>query len=192
MTAIDTDGKGGTGTGPDEASDRLPLGRAGHLPSAEACRLAGALGERLGALGLTVATAESCTGGLVAAAITAVPGSSGWFETGLVTYSNEAKVSLLGVGRATLAAHGAVSEAVVREMAAGARARSGADAALAVSGVAGPGGGSAAKPVGTVWLGLALPDGSVEAECHRFAGDRPAVREAAVRKLLHGILSRLN
>ena len=181
MTAIDRNER-------EHDGGEVPAG--GALSSATG-RLAATLGERLQALGLTLATAESCTGGLVAAAITAVPGSSAWFSTGLVTYSNEAKIAFLDVRAATLAAHGAVSEAVVREMAGGARSRTGADAALSVSGVAGPGGGSEAKPVGTVWLGFALPDGSVEAERHAFPGGRAMVRDAAARMLLHGILGRL-
>ena len=163
---------------------------AGRSPG-PAAALAAVLGERLAARGLWIATAESCTGGLLAGAITACPGSSAWFGTGFVTYSNEAKRALLGVTAATLERHGAVSEATVREMAAGARSRTGADLAIAVSGVAGPGGGSADKPVGTVWIGRALADGSLVAECHRFAGDRVTVRARAVIAALRDTLAAL-
>ena len=114
-----------------------------------------ALGEALRRRGWFMATAESCTGGLIAAACTSVAGSSDWFERGFVSYSNAAKTELLGVDAALIAAHGAVSEAVVRAMAQGALARAGVDLAVAVTGIAGPGGGSVDKPVGTVWLGLA-------------------------------------
>jgi nicotinamide-nucleotide amidase len=128
--------------------------------------------------GWMLATAESCTGGLVAAACTDRAGSSAWFERGFVTYSNAAKTELLGVDAALVAAHGAVSEPVARAMAEGAVARSHARVGLATTGVAGPGGGSAAKPVGTVWFAWALPGGTVS-ECVRFDGDRAAVRDAA-------------
>jgi nicotinamide-nucleotide amidase len=133
--------------------------------------------------GLTVALAESCTGGLVAAAITEVPGSSGYFLGGVVSYSNEAKVALLGVPEELLAVHGAVSPEVAGAMAAGARARFGADLAVGVTGVAGPDGGSAEKPVGLVHLGIARP-GEVGTMVQRFDGDRPAIREAAAFRAL--------
>lgn len=126
-----------------------------------------------------MATAESCTGGLIAGACTDLSGSSNWFERGMVTYSNAAKTELLGVDAALIAQHGAVSEPVARAMAAGAIARSHAQVAVAVTGVAGPTGGSAAKPVGTVWFGFALP-GEVLTEIRRFDGDRAAVRAATV------------
>lgn len=142
--------------------------------------LAGRLGEALLAQGATVTVAESCTGGWIAKCLTDVPGSSGWFERGWVSYSNAAKREDLGVAPSLLASEGAVSEAVVRAMADGARRRAGATAALAVSGIAGPGGGSEAKPVGTVCFGLARADGRTEAWTCRFAGDRDAVRRAAV------------
>ena len=130
-----------------------------------------------------MATAESCTGGLIAAACTAVAGSSAWFERGFVTYSNEAKTDLLGVDAALIAEHGAVSEAVACAMAQGAIVRSNAQVAVAVTGVAGPTGGSADKPVGTVWFGWSVL-GKVQAECQHFEGDRAAVRAAAVQHAL--------
>ena len=133
--------------------------------------------------GLFLATAESCTGGMIAAVCTDLAGSSSWFERGFVTYSNAAKTEMLGVDAALIARHGAVSEAVVRAMAAGALAHSPAQVAVAVTGVAGPSGGSADKPVGMVWLGFAL-DGQVHAECQHFPGDRAAVRAATVQHAL--------
>ncbi|HEX4870094.1 MAG TPA: CinA family protein [Moraxellaceae bacterium] len=141
--------------------------------------LAARIGEGLRAGNAWLATAESCTGGGIAEAITRVAGSSTWFERGWVTYSNAAKTEELGVDAALLAAHGAVSEAVARAMAEGARARAGTDWALAVTGIAGPGGGTADKPVGTVWLAWAGPAGT-RAERHCFAGDRDAIRRATV------------
>lgn len=128
-------------------------------------------------------TAESCTGGLIAATCTDLAGSSAWFERGLVTYSNDAKTALLGVEPALIAQHGAVSEAVARAMVVGALAHAHAQVAVAVTGVAGPSGGSADKPVGTVWFGFALP-GQVLTEHRHFAGDRAHVRAAAVRHAL--------
>ena len=138
-----------------------------------------------------LATAESCTGGLIAGACTDLAGSSDWFERGFVSYSNAAKTALLGVPAALIAQHGAVSEPVARAMAAGARERSEAQAALSVTGVAGPGGGSADKPVGTVWFGWALPDGRVQTETRCFAGDRAAVRAATVQHALARLLELL-
>ena len=144
-----------------------------------------ALGESLRRRGWSMATAESCTGGLIAAACTSVAGSSDWFERGFVSYSNAAKTELLGVDAALIAAHGAVSESVVRAMALGALSRAGVDLAVAVTGIAGPGGGSADKPVGTVWLGLARRgppgDALVQAERLQLGGDRSAVREQTLR-----------
>lgn len=137
--------------------------------------------------GRLLATAESCTGGLIAGACTDLAGSSAWFDRGFVTYSNEAKHDMLGVDAASIAAHGAVSEPVARAMAAGAVARSRARVAVAVTGVAGPTGGSADKPVGTVWFGWAL-DGEVRTERRRFEGDRAAVRRATVRHALHTLV----
>lgn len=137
------------------------------------------LAEALIASGRMLATAESCTGGMIAARCTDLAGSSRWFDRGLVTYSNEAKRELLGVTAATLDRHGAVSSETAAEMAAGALAASRADLTVAVTGVAGPSGGSADKPVGTVWFGFAGPAG-VETERRVFPGDRAAVREATV------------
>jgi len=154
--------------------------------------LATRLGQALTAKHWTVAAAESCTGGGIAAAITDIPGSSGWFGYGLVTYSNDAKVHLLGVPAQTLAQSGAVSEPVVRAMALGAARVSGADLAIAVSGVAGPDGGSEEKPVGTVWLGWAYRRGAEmvsDARLHRFEGDRAAVRGQTVTAALQQLLA---
>jgi nicotinamide-nucleotide amidase len=128
-------------------------------------------------------TAESCTGGMIAATCTDLPGSSLWFERGFVTYSNAAKTELLGVDATLIAQHGAVSEPVVRAMVLGALAHSHAQVAVAVTGVAGPSGGSPEKPVGTVWLGWATPDQIVTERCH-FEGDRQAVRRSTVKHAL--------
>lgn len=152
--------------------------------------LVAALAERLQSKNWQMATAESCTGGLIAAACTELAGSSHWFERGFVTYSNAAKTDMLGVDAVLIERHGAVSEPVALAMALGALARSSAQAALAVTGVAGPGGGSAAKPVGTVWFGWATPTGVVT-EMRRFDGDRAAVRRAAVRHALARLLELL-
>ncbi len=135
-----------------------------------------------------LATAESCTGGLIAAACTDLAGSSAWFERGFVTYSNAAKIELLGVDAALIAQHGAVSEEVARAMAQGALSRSRAQVAVSVTGVAGPTGGSAAKPVGTVWFGFASPTG-VTTETRLFPGDRAAVREATVQHALQRLIA---
>ena len=138
-----------------------------------------------------LATAESCTGGMIAAACTDLAGSSAWFERGFVTYSNAAKVDLLGVDADLIAQHGAVSEEVARAMAQGAHITSGrsrAQVAVSVTGVAGPGGGSASKPVGTVWFGLATPAGLVTETC-LFAGDRAAVRLATVQHALQRVIN---
>jgi nicotinamide-nucleotide amidase len=132
------------------------------------------------ARGAMLATAESCTGGLIAAALTEIAGSSDVVDRGFVTYSNAAKTGMLGVPAGLIEAHGAVSEPVARAMAEGALERSEAAAAVAVTGVAGPGGGTAEKPVGTVWFGLARRDGAVHTERAVFAGDRAAVRRATV------------
>ena len=156
-----------------------------HLPA-----LVDALARELKARGLMMATAESCTGGLIAGACTEISGSSEWFERGFVTYSNAAKCELLDVPVALIDQHGAVSEPVARAMAAGALAHSPAQLAVAVTGVAGPTGGSAEKPVGTVWFGWATPQG-VFTEHQRFDGDRAAVRQATVQHALAGLLHRL-
>ena len=147
-----------------------------------------ALGDALRARGWRLATAESCTGGLIAAACTAVSGSSDWFERGFVTYSNEAKTELLGVGAALIAAHGAVSEPVALAMAAGAIARSRAQLAVAVTGIAGPTGAVPGKPVGTVWLAWGEAR-ALRAERLQLPGDRAAVREAAVAAALERLLA---
>jgi nicotinamide-nucleotide amidase len=152
--------------------------------------LAAHLGRALEARRWKVATAESCTGGLIGGAITDIAGSSGWFDRAFVTYSNEAKVEMLGVRGETLAAHGAVSEATAREMAAGALARSIADIVVAVTGVAGPSGGTPQKPVGMVCLAWATRGGAVDATTRHFAGDRAAIRAAAVAAALAGLLDR--
>lgn len=152
--------------------------------------LARRAGAALRKRGWMLATAESCTGGLVAQAVTAIPGSSVWFERGFVAYSNDAKQDMLGVSPASLERNGAVSEAVVCEMARGVIARSVADFGLAVSGVAGPGGGSSEKPVGTVWLAWAQSEGEVEARCRVFDGGRLAVREQAAAEALRGVVAR--
>lgn len=132
------------------------------------------------ARGLTVVTAESCTGGLVAAAITAIPGASEVLDRGFVTYSNAAKTELLGVPAGLIDAVGAVSEAVARRMAAGARLRANTDLAVSVTGIAGPGGGTAAKPVGTVWFGFASRRGELLARHKLFSGSRDEIRAASV------------
>jgi nicotinamide-nucleotide amidase len=152
--------------------------------------LATRVGVRLADLGLRAVTAESCTGGWVAKALTDVTGSSGWFDGGFVTYSNAAKRRDLGVRAATLEAHGAVSEPVVREMAAGALEVTGAGIAIAVSGIAGPGGGSPTKPVGGVWFALAraAPTLEVDAVLRVFDGDRERIRRAAVKLALELLL----
>ncbi|WP_457282311.1 CinA family protein [Polaromonas sp. P5_D5] len=140
--------------------------------------------------GWMLATAESCTGGMISAVCTDLAGSSTWFERGFVTYSNEAKNELLGVDAALIAVHGAVSEEVARAMASGALGHSRAQVSVAVTGVAGPTGGSAAKPVGTVWFGFALP-GRLVSEVRRFDGDRAAVRSATVQHALQRLLQLL-
>jgi len=145
------------------------------------------LGELLAQDGRMIATAESCTGGWVAKALTDRAGSSSYVLGGLVTYSNEAKEALLGVTRKSLDEHGAVSEPVVREMVAGALAATGAQVAVAISGVAGPGGGSDEKPVGTVWFAWGCDPGSTEAVVQQFEGDRDQVRRQAVLFALQGV-----
>jgi nicotinamide-nucleotide amidase len=156
-------------------------------------RLAARVGRKLLAEGHTVATAESCTGGWIAKTLTDIPGSSEWFGEGFVTYGNEAKIRRLGVPRSLLEADGAVSKASVRAMAKGALNRTDAHIAVAVSGIAGPGGAVPGKPAGTVWLCWAARRGRsphMATELRHFRGDREAVRRKAVRVALQGLLAR--
>jgi len=153
--------------------------------------LAARVGAGLKAQGLMLATAESCTGGWVAKAVTAIAGSSDWFERGFVTYSNAAKQEMLGVSAGTLATHGAVSEQTAREMAAGALARSRAQVALAITGIAGPAGGSPDKPVGMVCFAWSRQNGAPVAQTRHFEGDRESVRRQAVLAALQGVLALL-
>ena len=151
------------------------------------------LSERLGAAlkqrGWTLTAAESCTGGWISQAVTMVPGSSAWFDCAFVTYTNRSKRELLGVRPTTLEQQGAVSELTVREMAQGALDRTQADCSVAVSGVAGPAGGSSGKPVGTVWLAVASSEGgAVHARCLSLSGDRDAVRRQSVTEALKSLI----
>lgn len=141
---------------------------------------AAALGQLLTNRQWQITTAESCTGGGIASVITSVAGSSAWFEQGFITYSNGAKQQQLNVDNTLLIKHGAVSEAVVRAMAEGACQKANANVAIAVSGIAGPGGGSPDKPVGTVWLAWAIQDTDTITKCYQFKGDRDAVRAQAI------------
>jgi len=163
--------------------------QASTLPAHD---LAIELGQLLFKKSWTVTTAESCTGGLVASALTDVAGSSAWFHQGVVSYANSAKVDLLDVDETALMQHGAVSDVVVRAMAAGARHRAGADIAVAISGVAGPDGGTADKPVGTVWIGWAFGLAQVHSTHYLFSGDRMAVRESALVESLRGTIQLVN
>ncbi|HQT32188.1 MAG TPA: CinA family protein [Thiobacillus sp.] len=151
-------------------------------------QLAGELGDALLACGWMVATAESCTGGWVGQLLTAIPGSSAWYERGFITYANAAKQEMLGVPAEILETHGAVSEEAASAMAAGALAHSHAQAALAISGIAGPGGGTPQKPVGLVCYGWALEDGTVMSSTCRLDGDREEIRSRAVAAALRGLL----
>ena len=153
--------------------------------------LAETLGQTLLQRGEWLAAAESCTGGWLAQTVTAIAGSSAWFDRGFVTYSNEAKMEMLGVPETTLQRHGAVSEQTARAMAQGALAHSRADWAVAITGIAGPSGGSPEKPVGTVCFAWANREGGCEAQTCRFDGDRAAVREQSVRHALLGLKARL-
>ncbi len=146
------------------------------------------LNNRLKSRGLLMASAESCTGGWIAKAMTDVPGSSGCFECAFITYSNEAKREMLGVPSESLELHGAVSETVVREMVRGALVRSRASIAVAVSGIAGPDGGSEEKPVGTVWLAWGMRGGEIVAAKEQFSGSREEVRYQSSVAALQGIL----
>lgn len=150
--------------------------------------MAVSVGHALSEKGWRLVTAESCTGGWISEVVTSVSGSSDWFDRGFVVYSNRAKEEMLGVSDALIADSGAVSEEVVKAMVEGALAKSGAEVALAVTGIAGPTGGSEDKPVGTVWIGLGFADGDLKAALYHFAGDRRAVREQAVITALHGLL----
>jgi len=161
------------------------------MGDSELVALATRAGDRLKRSGALLVAAESCTGGWIGQAVTAVAGSSDWFERGFVTYSNEAKVEMLGVRAETIARHGAVSEQTAREMAAGALAHSRGTLAVAVTGVAGPGGGSDAKPVGMVCFAWAR-GAEVRAETRRFGGDRDRVRRQAVICALEGVVQWLD
>ena len=157
-------------------------------------KLATAVVTDLAESGKAVATAESCTGGWIAKSITDIPGSSAVFGYGVVSYSNGAKESILGVRNATLEEHGAVSERVVHEMVDGVLHLSGADIAVAVSGIAGPDGGTDDKPIGTVWFAWAVRDGAralIDTSCEHFSGDRELVRELTVAHALQGVLERI-
>lgn len=149
------------------------------------------LGQELTKAGWCVATAESCTGGGVAAAITAVPNSSRWFEYGIVSYANQAKQTLLGVSEDLLNHHGAVSEPVVKAMVTGVLKLSGGDIAVAISGIAGPGGGSLEKPVGSVWFCWGTRDGKRFTKLHHFEGDRQYVQEQAIITALDGLVAQV-
>jgi nicotinamide-nucleotide amidase len=151
-------------------------------------QLAAELGEKLRARGWILATAESCTGGWVGQLLTSLAGSSQWYERGFITYANAAKIEMLGVSEETLATHGAVSEETAGAMAAGALRHSHAQAALAISGIAGPGGGTPQKPVGLVCYGWALADGTVMSSTCRLDGDREEIRSRAVAAALRGLI----
>jgi len=151
-------------------------------------QLANELGERLRARGWMLATAESCTGGWVGQLLTSLPGSSTWYERGFITYANAAKQEMLGVPAATLETFGAVSEETASAMAAGALKHSHAQAALAISGIAGPGGGTPQKPVGLVCYGWALADGTLMSSTCRLDGDREEIRSRAVAAALRGLI----
>lgn len=151
-------------------------------------QLARELGEKLLHRGWMLATAESCTGGWAGQLLTSLPGSSQWYERGFITYANAAKIEMLGVSAATLATHGAVSEQTASAMASGALAHSHTQAALAISGIAGPGGGTPQKPVGLVCYGWALADGTVMSSTCRLDGDREEIRSRAVAAALRGLI----
>jgi len=155
----------------------------------EPSQLSQQLGEMLLSRSWKLTCAESCTGGGIAAAVTDIAGSSQWFDRGFVTYSNQAKQDMLGVSKETLGNHGAVSEQTVREMVAGALSRSDAQVSVAVSGIAGPGGGAAEKPVGTVCLAWQVTGEEPVVRTEHFSGDRSSVREQSVLSALQGLLS---
>ncbi|MDV6342892.1 CinA family protein [Nitrosomonas sp. Is35] len=150
------------------------------------------VGKCLAQRGWMLVTAESCTGGWVGQAVTAVSGSSGWYERGYITYSNTAKCEMLGIQQATLDQHGAVSPQTAQEMAIGALNRSHAHISVSITGIAGPDGGTATKPVGMVCFAWATQDGSVQQETHYFKGDRETIRRQAVATALQGVLTMLN
>ena len=158
----------------------------------ELYELSETVGERLMRYGDSLVTAESCTGGLIAKLLTDVPGSSAWFDRAYVTYSNPSKVGMLGVEASILESDGAVSEAVVRQMAAGALGDSGASVVIATSGIAGPGGGSADKPVGTVWVAWGRVGQSHHATRLLFNGDRNHIRELTAQFALQAVLGELS
>lgn len=162
-----------------------------RTPDSELLELAAELGAKLAARGQMLVTAESCTGGWVSMLLTSLPGSSAWFERGYVTYSNAAKVELLGVPSALLDAVGAVAEDTAQAMAAGALKNSHAQAALAITGIAGPGGGTREKPVGLVCYGWALADGTRMTSVCRLDGDREEIRSRAVAAALRGMIELL-
>jgi len=160
--------------------------------NAELYQLAEQTGQALSRRGILLASAESCTGGWVGMLVTAVPGSSAWYERGFITYTNTAKHDMLGVQTATLETFGAVSEPTVLEMAQGALARSHAHIAVAISGIAGPGGGTPKKPVGTVCIAWAMQDGTCLATTCRLSGDRDEIRARAVAAALRGVIELLD
>ena len=170
-----------------KATKRGPV--TGYRSPVTLYQLAERVGKALKSRNLMLVTAESCTGGWIAQAVTMVPGSSDWFERGYVTYTYISKREMLGVTEATLAAHGAVAEEVVREMAEGALERSHAQVAVAVSGVAGPSGGTPDKPVGTVCFAWSTKKGKLKSATKRFAGDRESVRRQSVEHALEGVLA---
>jgi nicotinamide-nucleotide amidase len=176
-------------SGRAKAAKRAPI--TDHGSPITLYRLAERVGKALQARGLMLAAAESCTGGWIAQAVTMVPGSSEWFERGYVTYTYISKREMLGVKQETLAAHGAVAEEIVREMAEGALARSHAQVAVAVSGIAGPGGATPGKPVGTVCLAWASKAGPTRALTVYFDGDRDSIRRQSVVRALEGVLALL-
>lgn len=162
-----------------------------NLSDEDIAALAQRVGRLLEARGVRIATAESCTGGWIAKALTDVPGSSRWFEFGFVAYGNNAKEAMLGIERALIERHGAVSREVAAQMAIGARVVSGADVAVAVTGIAGPDGGTPDKPVGTVWFAWDGPERRAAARVESLAGDRQLVRRQTVVAALNGVLRQL-
>ena len=168
-----------------------PMTKDSLPDDAEFSRLVSDLAQCLTSKGWTLATAESCTGGWIAKCCTDLAGSSAWFERGFVTYSNEAKRELLGIAAQVLESEGAVSQAVAMQMAQGARRGAGVKAALSVTGIAGPDGGCADKPVGTVWFGWSLEGPGTRSDLQHFAGDRDAVRRQTVAHALGGLLALL-